>query len=103
MDRDLSSFEQAILKSVCEDILPFERVIEDLCAQHERDPEFDKKHIQSAMLHLISRGLMGVYLLHTEPPYITPVDADLTNLHRYWITLTDKGQKALRAALRSSP
>ncbi len=90
------------MEAVCEDILPFEQVIRDVGRRQAPDAQIDEDQIQQALLELNARGLLGIYVLDAEPPYLSPVDADPATIRRYWFTLTGKGQKALRASRRKS-
>ena len=96
MERNLDSLEEHLLIAVNDDILAFEQVVAVLCAGHGNEEAYGAEAVSRALMYLIARKLMGVYLLHAEHPYVTPVEAKLETLPTYWFALTDKGQKVLR-------
>ncbi len=102
MERDLSPLHRALLELVCDDIFPFEQIVDDLSKGPAGSSQFELEKVQRTLLDLISRGLVGSYLLHADAPYITPTEVDFDSMPRYWYCITDKGQKLLRAQQKRS-
>lgn len=52
---------------------------------------------QVALLALISNGLVGDYMIHANPPYVSAVEPNLDTIERYWFAVTERGEKFLQA------
>jgi hypothetical protein len=61
------------------------------------DPEL----LHSRLLNLIADRLINAYLLHADPPYITPVKISTRSLHTSWFYITQRGRKCLANSTRS--
>jgi hypothetical protein len=96
MDQDINEFDRRLLHAVREEPVPYEWLIEKLSSGTEdlsscHATEMTRHNLLSA----ISRGLIGACLVHAEVPFITPVNATLETLPRYWFYCTHEGRKAL--------
>ncbi len=97
MEQKINEFDLRMLQAVREEPMPYEWLIQKLSSGTEGSPslhflEMTRHNILTAM----SRGLIGACLVHTEVPFITPVNPTFETLPRYWFYCTREGRKALR-------
>ena len=84
--------DRLILRAVCQDIAPFEAIVDNLRRQLE-DEELE--HVAPRLLWLIKLRMVDSFLLHTEPPHLTPVDTDAIGIYRHWFFISQEGQNYL--------
>jgi hypothetical protein len=56
--------------------------------------------IYSRLLNLLADKLINAYLLHADPPYVTPVEIGRAALATSWFYITQRGRKCLANNLR---
>jgi hypothetical protein len=92
-----SDLNQLILELVACDFEPFESILDKLS---RKSPDTlsasDIDEIPVILLALVTDGMLGAYLIHADPPYITAVDPSLETVQRYWFMITEKGKKYLQ-------
>jgi hypothetical protein len=96
-----AEFDRLILAAVAKDLEPLEIIqskISNLLKVSLEVPVSDL--VESSLIRLIAEELIAGYLLHAEPPYITPVDVNSGQLENYWFYITEEGKKLL---LESEP
>ena len=93
MKHDLDELDRIILEVVSCDIEPFESVVSKLSQWFHTD------QIQSSLLCNTMNGLIGAYIIHADPPYITAVSVSAGTIDRFWFHITESGTKYLRAAV----
>ncbi len=85
-----------ILEAVSEDFVPFETVAHEISACHvETFRLYENTQIESILLKSITDKDVGAYLLHSDPPYVTAVEATSDTLGRYWFHITASGKEYL--------
>ena len=88
MKRSADQFDRLILHAVCEDLAPFEAIVNNIREHLETE---DLEQVASRLLGLIMSGMVDSYLLHIEPPYLTPVDTDAEGIYRHWFFISEAG------------
>jgi hypothetical protein len=92
MKRSADQFDRLILRAVCEDIAPFEVILKNL---REHLDQEEQQQVAERLLGLIASGMVDSYLLHTEPPHLTPVDTDAEGIYQHWFFISDEGMNHL--------
>ena len=91
-----SRIDHLILASAADDLQPFEVIQSKLSNWMGRvDDGSADGELSDRIFRLIGDDLMGAYLLHAEPPYITPVDPMRSKLEHYWFYITEKGKELI--------
>ena len=89
--------DRLILAAVCDDFMTLEFIVGELS---KKVPGISGRHgslhLQAHLLNLISDKLINAYLLHAEPPYITPIEISYKGLAASWFYITQRGRKCLR-------
>lgn len=102
MKQDVNELDQIILEVVSEDFESFESVVSKLSRRHVgfQQPQFHIDQIKSSLLCNTVNRLVGAYLIHADPPYVTVVNVSADTIDRYWFHLTESGRKYLRVSGR---
>ena len=104
MLQDCEEFERAVLEVVLIDLEPFESITATLSQQHKASGgTFDTTELESLLLRLLADDFVGAYLIHTEPPYFTAVEARSDTIHRYWYRITGRGKSRLHNLQEKHP
>jgi hypothetical protein len=92
MARTVDQLDQLLLHALCEDITPFE-VLADKLRPHLQPDQLPL--LPGRLLSLITMGWVDSYLLHAEPPYLTPADSDAEGVYRHWFFISEDGLEHL--------
>jgi hypothetical protein len=105
MEKYFVKFDERMLLTILDEVVPFESLIDRFSSEPEDFPtsRTPETMLRYRLLGAISRGLICACLLHTEPPFLTPVHPTFETLPRYWFYCTLQGEMALRAANRRRP
>jgi hypothetical protein len=96
MKIELPELTRLILQAVSKDHTPFESLIAKLSStEHLAADALDD--VVEHLLTLIRGGFVVAYLLHAEPPFITPALASPATIHNLWFLTTQEGQRHLSA------
>jgi hypothetical protein len=100
MKHDLNELDQIILEVVSDDFESFESVVSKLsgrCIGFQ--PRIHMDQIKSRLLCNTVNGLVGAYLIHADPPYVTAVNISADTIDRYWFHLTESGRRYHRVVV----
>jgi len=88
--------DQLILAAVCDDFMTLEFITDKILRPPGGDAgKYDAESVHSHLLQLISDKLINAYLLHADPPYITPINIGIDALGTSWFYITQRGRKSL--------
>jgi len=88
--------DQLILTAVCDDFMTLEFIADNILRPAGGNPgKYDAGNLHSRLLTLISDKLIKAYLLHADPPYITPLNIGHDALGTSWFYITQRGRKCL--------
>lgn len=94
MKHNVNELDQIILEVVSDDFEPFESLVSKLSRRYIGfQQRFHVDQIKSRLLRNTVNGLVGAYLIHADPPYVTAVNVSADTIDRYWFHLTDSGRK----------
>jgi hypothetical protein len=99
--RMTDALDRLLLGAVGDDFVSLESIVEKL--SRPGGPVFgklDSETIYSRLLTLVSEKLINAYLLHADPPYITPVSMNPGCLPTSWFYITQRGRKCLAKGAR---
>ena len=100
MKQDVNELDQIILEVVSDDFESFESVVSKLSRRYIGfQQRFHMDQIKSRLLCNTVNGLVGAYLIHADPPYVTAVKVSADTIDRYWFHLTDSGRKYHRVVV----
>ncbi len=103
MKHHLNELDQITLEAVSDDFESFESVVSKLSRRYIG---FQQKiyieQIKSSLLCNTVNRLVGAYLIHADPPYVTAVDVSADTIDRYWFHITESGRKYLRLVVGSN-
>jgi hypothetical protein len=92
-----ADLNRMILELVACDFEPFESILDNLSRRNtDALSACDPDEMQEVLLALVTDGLLGAYLIHADPPYITAADPSLETVQRYWFMITEKGVRYLK-------
>jgi hypothetical protein len=96
---NLDELDRVILEVVSDDFEPFESVVSKLAHRSIGiQPQFHIDQIQRSLLRNTVNRLVGAYLIHADPPYMTAVSVSAGTIDRYWFHITESGMKYLGVA-----
>jgi hypothetical protein len=87
--------DRLLLGAVGDDFVTLESVVDKLCPDGPIFSKHDPELLYSRLLTLLSDKLINAYLLHADPPYITPVKMSDRTLRMSWFYITQRGRKCL--------
>jgi hypothetical protein len=88
--------DHLILSAVGDDFMTLEFIADKLLKPAGGIPgKLDAKNLQARLLKLISNKLINAYLLHADPPFITPIEIGHDALPTSWFYITQRGRKCL--------
>jgi hypothetical protein len=88
--------DHLILAAVGDDFMTMEFIADKLLTPASGIPgKLDAKSLQARLLKLITDKLINAYLLHADPPFITPVEIGHDALPTSWFYITQRGRKCL--------
>lgn len=99
-----SELSKLLLEAVSTECTAFEAVIDHVMPSESKDSadcNFDS--VEGRLLTLIGEGFVEAFLLHAEPPYLTPVVPSLRTLPGFWFHITAKGEQHLGGLLNTAP
>src|SRR6202035_799697 len=94
--RMTDELDRLLLSAVGDDFVTLESIVEKL--GRPEGPVFgrlDHDLLYSRLLTLIADRLINAYLLHADPPYITPVNTSPGALPTSWFYITQRGRRCL--------
>lgn len=99
--RMTDELDQLVLRAVGDDFVTLDFIVGKLssagsCLSGKPGPEL----LYRRLLDLITDKLIRAYLLHADPPYITPVKTTSTSLPNSWFYITQRGRKCLANSSR---
>ena len=100
MKHDVNELDQIILEVVSDDFESFESVVSKLsrrCIGFQ--PRILMDQIKGRLLCNTVNGLVGAYLIHADPPYVTAVNISADTIDRYWFHLTGSGRRYHRVVV----
>ena len=92
-DKGYADLDRMILGAVLHDFEPFELIVSRVSGT---DAEYVSDQIERGLVSLLGGGLVGAYLIHAEPPYVTAVAPEPDKLQRYWYMITEEGRRLLQ-------
>jgi len=92
MKRTADQLDRMILRALCEDLTPFECMVNNMREFLEAE---ELEQLATRLLGLATLRLVDAYLLHAEPPYLTPVTTDSDGVYRHWFFISEEGLKRL--------
>lgn len=96
MQSHTDELDRAILSAVSEDFEPLESIVRKVSIPEGRFPELlEPGKLDTRLICLVADRLISAYLLHADPPFITPVDIRHEKLSRAWFLITERGMKCL--------
>jgi hypothetical protein len=95
--RMTDELDRLILATVGDDFVTMEFIVEKLCGTEAR---LDVGNLRGRLFDLLADKLVNAYLLHADPPYITPVQIDSDALLTCWFYITQRGRKCLANSAR---
>jgi hypothetical protein len=99
--RVTDELDQLILTAVCDDFMTLEFIADKILRPAGGNPgKYDAGVLQSRLMTLISDKLINAYLLHADPPYITPISIGPDALGTSWFYVTQRGRKCLGKSSR---
>lgn len=99
--RRTDGLDRLLLSAVGDDFVTLESIVEKVSGSN--GPAFgklDSESVYSRLLTLVADKLINAYLLHADPPYITPVNTNLACLPTSWFYITQRGRKCLANGVR---
>jgi hypothetical protein len=88
--------DHLILATAGDDFVTLEFIADKLLTPAGANPgKFDAKSLQARLLKLITDKLINAYLLHADPPFITPIEIGHDALPTSWFYITQRGRKCL--------
>ena len=96
--------DRLVLAAVCDDFVTLEFINDKLSGPGGRfTGTLDSALLHSRLIGLVADKLINAYLLHADPPYITPVKIDSHALPACWFYITQRGRKCLAHTARKNP
>lgn len=93
--------DRLVLGAVGEDFVTLDYIFDELGSPDSIFAgKVDAELIYSRLLTLLADKLISAYLLHADPPYITPVEIGRDTLATSWFYITQRGRKCLANSLR---
>ena len=93
--------DRLVLSAVGDDFVTLDFIFDKLVsAEGSFADRVDPEVIYSRLLNLLADKLINAYLLHADPPYITPVEIGRDTLATSWFYITQRGRKCLANNLR---
>jgi len=94
--RLIDELDHLILATVGDDFMTLEFIADKLLTPANEIPgKLDVKSLQTRLLKLITHKLVNAYLLHADPPFITPIEIGYDALPTSWFYITQRGRKCL--------
>jgi hypothetical protein len=88
--------DRLILGAVGDDFVTLEHIVNRLAIPGGRvAAKVDPELLRQRLVDLIADRLISAYLLHADPPYITPVKVSTRSLQTSWFYITQRGRKCL--------
>jgi len=87
--------DHLILAAVGEDFMTLEFIADKVLPPVSGPGKLDAKNLQTRLLNLIKSKLINAYLLHADPPFITPIEIGYDALPTSWFYITQRGRKCL--------
>jgi hypothetical protein len=91
--------DRLILEAVGDDFITLDCIIEGV-SMPAGGAKLDPTDLQRRLLSLVSDKLINAYLLHAEPPFITPIQIGSRSIPTSWFYITQRGRKCLRNSAR---
>ncbi len=99
--RVTDELDRLILTAVGDDFATMEFIVGKLCGTPgEITGKLDAGHLYRRLFELVADKLVSAYLLHAEPPYITPVELSSDAFPACWFYITQRGRKCLANSAR---
>ena len=98
--RMTDELDRLVLDAVGDDFIPLEQIVHRIAVPGRISGKLDPELLFSRLLDLIADKLINAYLLHADPPYITPVSVPSGALPSSWFYITERGRKCLANASR---
>ena len=92
--RMTDEMDRLILASVSDDFVTMESIVDKLSQPGQRHA-LNAGDLHRRFLDLIADRLVNAYLLHADPPYITPMEIGYDALWSCWFLITQRGKKCL--------
>src|SRR6266567_3818643 len=93
--------DRLVLAAVCDDFVTLESIIDKLSGPGVGIAgKLDAGILHCCLFDLIADKLVSAYLLHADPPYITPVEIGDDALPTCWFYITQRGKKCLANSAR---
>jgi len=100
MKQDVNELDQIILEVLSDNFESFESVVSKLSRRYIGfQQRFHMDQIKSRLLCNTVNGLVGAYLIHADPPYVTAANVSADTIDRYWFDLTDSGRNYHRVVV----
>src|SRR5258708_32162088 len=94
--RRRDELDHLILPAVGDDFMTMEFIADKLLTPASGIPgKLDAKSLQTRLLKLITDKLINAYLLHADPPFITPVNIGHDALPTTWPYITKRARKCI--------
>jgi len=88
--------DRLVLAAVCDDFVTIEFVVDKLCGTGGGiTGKLDAGILHCRLFDLIADKLINAYLLHADPPFITPMEIGYDALPACWFYITQRGRKCL--------
>jgi hypothetical protein len=88
-----ADLNRMILEIVLGDFESFESIVAKLA---QANPAISSGEVKGLLRALSADNLLGIYLIHADPPYFTPVDPTPDTIERYWFLITEEGKRQLQ-------
>ena len=93
--------DRLVLCAVGDDFVTLDFIVDKLGGPDSNFAgKVDSGVVYGRLLNLLADKLINAYLLHADPPYITPVEIGGGTLATSWFYITQRGRKCLANGLR---
>lgn len=90
--------DRIILESLSSDFEPFESLVSGIIDRRaDSRAIFSVDQIRLSLLRSIANRLVGAYIIHAEPPFVSSVCVSLETVDTRWFYVTEEGRRYLRA------
>jgi len=99
--RSTDELDRLVLGAVGDDFVTLDHIVTRLAARDGRIAgKLDLGLLHRRLVDLITDRLINAYLLHADPPYLTPVKVNSSTLLTSWFYITQRGRKCLANSTR---
>ncbi|KAA6457985.1 hypothetical protein DYQ86_21725 [Acidobacteria bacterium AB60] len=99
--RRTDELDRLLLRAVCDDFVTLDAIVAKIGRRVETG-KGNSQLLYNKLLSLIGDKLVSAFLLHADPPYITPVKRNSPAFASSWFFITQRGRKCLANSSRAA-